>query len=228
MSEDTINHPPHYGGDTTYEAIKVIDAWGCNFCLGNAVKYIARAGRKPGADYRRDLRKAAWYIEHEIARTAGLGESVQEDEAVPTDQPVAAAGAGLPKDRQAFLVTDDLQPPRKPAKGKRGAKAAVKRAAAAVQAAERQKVCPFCRSYYAAKRKDQTNCLAPACRKAAYKSLTKKSAGVKAAGPAAAEEAAPAAGETCAVCAKAFKPQFPKQRTCSVDCAKELAARGGK
>jgi hypothetical protein len=40
---DPINHPPHYGGDSTYEAIKVIEAWGLGFSLGNALKYICRA-----------------------------------------------------------------------------------------------------------------------------------------------------------------------------------------
>ncbi|MEV6413868.1 DUF3310 domain-containing protein [Kribbella sp. NPDC051718] len=63
---EAVNHPAHYGGDTTYEAIKVIEAWGLGFTLGNAVKYICRAGAKG----RRieDLRKAAWYLQHEIER----------------------------------------------------------------------------------------------------------------------------------------------------------------
>lgn len=67
MSEEAINHPPHYGGDTPYEAIKVIKAWGLGFSLGNAVKYIARAGKKGGEAQRlEDLRKALWYLEDEI------------------------------------------------------------------------------------------------------------------------------------------------------------------
>ena len=44
---EKVNHPKHYGGeDNPYEAIKVIDAWKLGFSLGNAVKYIARAGAK--------------------------------------------------------------------------------------------------------------------------------------------------------------------------------------
>lgn len=64
---DKVNKPDHYtyAGDT-YEAIKVIEAWGLGFCLGNAVKYICRAERK-GAPLE-DLRKAIWYIDHEIKR----------------------------------------------------------------------------------------------------------------------------------------------------------------
>lgn len=34
---EQVDHPAHYGGDTTYEAIKVIEAWDLDFCLGNAV-----------------------------------------------------------------------------------------------------------------------------------------------------------------------------------------------
>lgn len=64
MSE-AVNHPAHYGGaDDPYEAIKVIEAWGLGFCLGNTVKYISRAEKKGAAV--EDLRKAAWYLQREI------------------------------------------------------------------------------------------------------------------------------------------------------------------
>jgi hypothetical protein len=62
---ETVNNPNHYKGkDNPYEAIKVIDAWKLGFSLGNAVKYIARAGAK--GDKVEDLQKAIWYIQHEI------------------------------------------------------------------------------------------------------------------------------------------------------------------
>ena len=62
---ETVDHPTHYGGeDNPYEAIKVIEAWGLGFNLGNAVKYISRAGKKQ--DTLEDLEKAAWYISREI------------------------------------------------------------------------------------------------------------------------------------------------------------------
>lgn len=61
-----VDHPLHYGGaDNPYEAIKVIEAWGLGFCLGNTVKYISRAGRK--GDAIEDLEKARWYLDREIA-----------------------------------------------------------------------------------------------------------------------------------------------------------------
>lgn len=64
---DSVNHPDHYGGaDNPYEAIKVIEAWNLGFCLGNAVKYISRAGKK--GSKLEDLKKAAWYINREIER----------------------------------------------------------------------------------------------------------------------------------------------------------------
>lgn len=65
---ETVNHPAHYGGDTTYETIKVLEAWGLDrsFCLGNAVKYLSRAGKK--GDHLEDLRKARWYVNREIEK----------------------------------------------------------------------------------------------------------------------------------------------------------------
>ena len=64
---ETVNHPAHYGGDTPYEVIKVLEAWGLNANARrwNAVKYIARASKKGNAV--EDLKKARWYIDREIA-----------------------------------------------------------------------------------------------------------------------------------------------------------------
>lgn len=62
-SEERVDHPSHYGGkDNPYEAIKVIHAWELGFDLGNTVKYISRAGKKPSEDEIQDLEKAAWYL----------------------------------------------------------------------------------------------------------------------------------------------------------------------
>lgn len=62
---DVVNNPDHYtsGG---IECIDYIEAKGLGFHLGNAVKYISRAGRK--GDAVEDLRKARWYLDREIAR----------------------------------------------------------------------------------------------------------------------------------------------------------------
>ena len=63
---EAVNNPKHYGGDTTYEAIKVIEAWELNFHLGNVVKYISRAGKKDLSKTKEDLLKAKWYLDRYI------------------------------------------------------------------------------------------------------------------------------------------------------------------
>lgn len=65
---EQVNHPEHYrfGKDNEYEAIKVIDAWGLGFSLGNTVKYISRAGKKDPTKVLEDLKKAKFYLEHHI------------------------------------------------------------------------------------------------------------------------------------------------------------------
>lgn len=70
----TVTRPAYYGGaDNPYEAIKVIEAWQLNFSLGNAVKYIARAGKKSSETALVDLDKAAQYIAFEIDRLKRAG-----------------------------------------------------------------------------------------------------------------------------------------------------------
>ena len=59
-----IEHPSHYADGRRYEPIDVIADWQLNFNLGNVVKYISRAGRKD--DGITDLKKAAFYLNHEI------------------------------------------------------------------------------------------------------------------------------------------------------------------
>lgn len=61
---DNVKHPSHYVEGRKFEPKDVIRDWGLNFNLGNAVKYIARAGRK--ADLVEDLKKAQQYIQFEI------------------------------------------------------------------------------------------------------------------------------------------------------------------
>ena len=63
---DNVNHPEHYQSAAGIEAIDVIEAFDLTFNLGNACKYILRAGKKGPA--LTDLQKAEWYIKREIAR----------------------------------------------------------------------------------------------------------------------------------------------------------------
>lgn len=68
---DNINHPEHYktGG---METIDFIEAKGLNYHLGNAVKYISRAGKKDPSRYKEDLLKAIWYLQREVDRTEDI------------------------------------------------------------------------------------------------------------------------------------------------------------
>lgn len=61
MNNDIINHPAHYT-DGRYETIDAIESWRLGYHLGNAVKYISRAGKKSKDTELEDLRKARWYI----------------------------------------------------------------------------------------------------------------------------------------------------------------------
>jgi hypothetical protein len=68
--DDPVNRPSHY----TRFPVEVIELTEhLNFCRGNVVKYVCRAGRKPGADELEDLRKGLWYLQREIARLEGGG-----------------------------------------------------------------------------------------------------------------------------------------------------------
>lgn len=69
---DMVNHPPHYTKGPKHSvcgsAIEVIDITeDFDFCLGNALKYIMRAGKKDPKKYVEDLEKSVFYINREIA-----------------------------------------------------------------------------------------------------------------------------------------------------------------
>lgn len=64
---DNVNHPAHYTSGQI-EVIDFIEDKELGFHLGNAVKYISRAGRKDPARTVEDLRKAAWYLNRQIER----------------------------------------------------------------------------------------------------------------------------------------------------------------
>lgn len=68
MMSEAVTHPQYYGGDTQYEAIKVIEAWDLNFSLGSALKYICRAGKKDPKTEIQDLEKAKFYLELQIKK----------------------------------------------------------------------------------------------------------------------------------------------------------------
>lgn len=65
---DYVNQPPHYTAHPSgVECIQITEHM--NFCLGNALKYIWRAGLKQDAI--EDLEKAEYYIKRELQRLKG-------------------------------------------------------------------------------------------------------------------------------------------------------------
>lgn len=69
ISEGWVNHPSYYQGKI--EVIDFIEDRQLGFHLGNAIKYIARSGRKSPDTEVEDLEKAIWYIERYIALKGG-------------------------------------------------------------------------------------------------------------------------------------------------------------
>ena len=65
VAYDAVNRPAHYT-DGKIEVIDFIEDKKLGFCLGNAVKYISRAGKKDPTKEVEDLKKAVWYIERRI------------------------------------------------------------------------------------------------------------------------------------------------------------------
>ncbi len=73
---DQVNHPKHYTSDPS--GIECIDITRHrNFNIGNAIKYLWRAGLKEDKDRKliykqvEDLNKAIWYLVDEIHRLGG-------------------------------------------------------------------------------------------------------------------------------------------------------------
>ena len=67
MEHDAVNHPAHYT-DGSIEVIDFIEDKKLPYHLGNAVKYIARAGKKDPDKTAEDLRKAVWYLNRYIEK----------------------------------------------------------------------------------------------------------------------------------------------------------------
>ena len=77
IMNDIVNHPSHYT-DGKIEVIDFIEEKCLNFHRGNAIKYIARAGKKDPTKEIEDLKKAEWYIHREIQRLEKNGEKTND------------------------------------------------------------------------------------------------------------------------------------------------------
>ena len=70
---DSVNHPKHYCSHPSgVECIDITEHY--DFCIGNAIKYLWRAGLKSEQGYLdtskeiEDLEKAVWYINRKIQK----------------------------------------------------------------------------------------------------------------------------------------------------------------
>jgi hypothetical protein len=73
--DDAVN-PRHYADFGIHSAVYIIRVWNrlraaagvepVSFNVGNALKYIQRAGFKPGEAELVDLKKAVWYLNNRI------------------------------------------------------------------------------------------------------------------------------------------------------------------
>lgn len=74
LVNDMVNKPRHYMG-RTLEVIHVIEDFNLGYNLGNALKYILRAGKKEHRGV--DLKKAVWYLDREIKNAEQWGKDVR-------------------------------------------------------------------------------------------------------------------------------------------------------
>lgn len=63
--KNSVNHPRHYNTGRI-EVIEFIEDKNFGFHLGNAIKYIARAGKKDPTKTKQELEKAIWYCRRYI------------------------------------------------------------------------------------------------------------------------------------------------------------------
>ena len=66
-TDDPVNHPAHYTSGSI-EVIDYIEDQRLPYHLGNAVKYISRAGKKDPDKTVEDLKKAVWYLNRYIRK----------------------------------------------------------------------------------------------------------------------------------------------------------------
>lgn len=69
-----VNHPTHYNSGKI-EVIEALEDWKLSFHRANAVKYVARAGKKDASKEIEDLEKAVWYLKRDIELLRAAKES---------------------------------------------------------------------------------------------------------------------------------------------------------
>jgi hypothetical protein len=119
--EDVVNHPQHYqlmlpNGEPieTIDYIQAVlgDDGAVSYCVGSAIKYLSRAGRKGGNSREQDLRKAAWFC----TKAAQVCEEIVDDE--PLSAPKALSREQVIAIWNQALFTDALKVARQINEGK--------------------------------------------------------------------------------------------------------------
>jgi hypothetical protein len=119
--EDVVNHPQHYqlmlpNGEKveTIDYIQAVlgDDGAVSYCVGSAIKYLSRAGRKGGNSREQDLRKAAWFC----TKAAQVCEEIVDDE--PLSAPKALSREQVIAIWNQALFTDALKVARQINEGK--------------------------------------------------------------------------------------------------------------
>jgi hypothetical protein len=72
MSYEQIEHYRK----SNIQPLDVIVDWDLDFCLGNIIKYIGRAGKKKSASQQDDLQKALWYLVFEITKSTSIADDI--------------------------------------------------------------------------------------------------------------------------------------------------------
>lgn len=65
---EDVARPAHYAVVGNYDVIDIIRARDLGFEKGNALKYLIRAGTKPGVDEAKDIEKAIYYLRRHLGQ----------------------------------------------------------------------------------------------------------------------------------------------------------------
>jgi len=109
---DLINSPPHYRKRGGPEVIEVIESWGADYHLGNAIKYLYRWDLKGSA--RENIEKARWYINRRIelggslSRRSGVDDWADAVSQWKLDADVSAALAMIARAMLCFAPKDQM------------------------------------------------------------------------------------------------------------------------
>ncbi len=108
MPPQSVAHPAHYNAGKI-EVIEAIEDWKLSYHRGNAVKYIARAGRKNPDKEIEDLQKSIWYLQREVENLTAAKEGrepMRPNDMNPRNAGHVAHSTGRTGDVRDCLIND--------------------------------------------------------------------------------------------------------------------------